>query len=141
MRSASLTSTLPRPSRKITIINVFRTGLTYHVDFECECGCGTAVWGGDAAPDVGERYHVELEIEAPLVMDVDVVPTNESTGVRVQDGATILCGDVTTVDNDGYARMHLGCGAIDLEVVGPAPVLNGRYRIIAPSLKVFDCGY
>jgi len=48
---------------------------------------------------------------------------------------------VAEVSETGYLRLDLGCGSIDVRVLGPLPVRHGRYNFSVPGLRMFDCAY
>lgn len=80
---------------------------------------------------------MELALEPALLGD-ELVETDEPIGLRVEEGETVLVGSVKGVDEDGIVCMDLGCGSIDVEVVGRAPLLGHRYRLSARALTAFD---
>jgi hypothetical protein len=125
---------------KVLITEVAAVAEQCRISFECGGGRGHALWVGKP-PAVGEARHIELEIEAGVVVGKDLIETREPAGILIVEDATVLIGELTAVESDGYVRMEFGCGGVDLEVAGDPPVLGGRYRIVARELRAFDCDY
>lgn len=110
------------------------------ISFECGNGRGQALWMGEQ-PAVGESRHIELEVETGVAVGKELTETREPVGLLIDKGATILVGELTAVEDDGYARMELGCGGVDLEVTGDPPAVGRRYRIVPRQLRALDCDY
>lgn len=125
---------------KILITRVGSVGDQCRVEFECKCGTASANWVG-RPPAVGESRHVEFEIDSPLTLGKDAAETSEPTGIVVEQDRTVLVGPLTIVADDGYARMELGCGGVDLEFDGSRPAQGRQYRVTVTQLKVVDCDY
>ncbi len=76
-----------------------------------------------------------------LTIGVAMLATSEPSGLRTEKGTSILVGELVAADEDGYVRMELSCGGLDVEVSGDLPIVHRRYRIAANDLRVFDCDY
>lgn len=125
---------------KVILTEVVGVGAECRVGFACDTGRGSARWVG-SRPSVGESRFIELALDPAQTLGRDLVETQEPIGIRTEGGVSVLVGEVTTADRDGYVRLDIGCGAIDLEVEGSMPMLHGRYRLAAEGLKAFDANY
>ena len=74
-------------------------------------------------------------------MDKELKATDGPLGMRLENGGQVMVGEVAEVGDNGYARLDLGCGRVDVEVQGPPPVLHRRYKLSIPKLQLTDCGY
>lgn len=125
---------------KVRIRDVEGSDTQLRVAFECECGQGVGLWSG-SPPLAGDVRFVELEVEPAVAVENELTKTDAPQGLRLEADLQVLVGEITKVTEDGYARLDLGCGGVDLSIIGLLPVLHGRYRLLVRELRVFDCSY
>lgn len=125
---------------KARITSIAESAGGIRVIFETECGIGTAIWAS-SRPDKGKDYFVEISTDIEVQVGKTLVSAEEKMGVYLDGNNTVLVGGLTDVDNDGYARLDFGCGCLDLEYAGRAPVAGQRYKLIVPDLMMYDMAY
>ena len=125
---------------KIVIKDVAELGDQLRIEFECECGHGLGVWSGPP-PRPGDERFVELEIQDAVAVDKELKFTDAPLGMRLENGGQVMVGEVAEVGDNGYARLDLGCGRVDVAVQGDPPVLHRRYELSIPKLQLIDCSY
>lgn len=115
------------------------TGIA-RVCFECDLGQGIASWVGPP-PAVGDHRFIEMSLDRTLAVGKDMVETEMPCGISTHGDGSVLVAEIMRVDEDGFVRMDLGEGGLDVEVVAPFPVLHHRYAVVAHDLKLFDANY
>ena len=122
---------------KVRITEVVVGGGTVRVRFSTPMGEGSGTWSGDA-PSVGDERFVELATAEEPVSGVDLVETVEPVGIRTDGVTSTLVGTVSATADDGFARLEVGDGALDLEVSGVRPREGARYRLTVGDLQIYD---
>ena len=126
---------------KVLITKIFDDKNTVRVCFECDRGRGVAFWVGPP-PAVGDQRFVEMSLDRTLTVGKDLTETENPCGVSIQGDSSVLVGEITRVDEDGFVQIDLGNDAgLGIEVVGSFPVLHRRYAVVANDLKLFDANY
>lgn len=87
--------------------------------FHCAAGRGIGCWQG-SPPRVGETYVVEISIQIPLTLGVNLFHTNEPAALRVQDeGWLEIVGETVEVYPGGPSGIRVCDGVLDGELLMP----------------------
>lgn len=111
-----------------------------YVRFISKIGHGKGLWK-DEPPDLFGKYHVELEIDDHLTWGQDIKEA-EIAGYRIDTkaGATLLCGKIESVFEDGIIGFRLADSLLLIETKGET-LKQGKYvEILVNSLSLFNIG-
>jgi len=88
--------------------------------FHSDCGRGIGRWEGDL-PRVGEAYGVEISIDTPLILGVNLFRTQEPAGLRVQEGGLFeAVGEVVELYAGGPLSIRVSDTVIEADLHLPA---------------------
>jgi hypothetical protein len=116
----------------VTIESIVRNDNEIKVSFSTEFGGAEAFWNGDA-PRVGDEYAVEVEIAQTLQWGntIKSSPAVASCITFDNDTGIVIVGQLESMDDDGFAVIHLGPSIIIALVDGDqACELIGRFVMI-----------
>ncbi|MCH8290391.1 hypothetical protein IH992_04725 [Candidatus Poribacteria bacterium] len=109
-----------------------------YVRFISKIGHGKGVWK-DEPPDLFGKYHVELEIDDCLTWGQDIKEA-EIADYRIETkaGATLLCGKIESVFEDGIIGFRLADSLLLIETNGETPEQGEYVEILVNSLSLFN---
>jgi hypothetical protein len=110
------------------------------VEFSSELGNASGSWQG-TPPNLGETYHVEFSVGAPLTWGNDIQPSIESTNSLRKDGDEVLINALLEAfEEDGLAFLRIGGTVLMVDTLGNPPPIGTFVKAHIRELILSDTG-
>jgi hypothetical protein len=124
---------------EIEIIDIAEKNVEeYSVSFQSPFGSISAIWLGEA-PEVGERYAVELEIGDMLAWGVDItLREDREYYIFERDGQKYFRGRIYHMDASGLLMLKIGTSLLMVSTTGEPLARSGCVEVKATNVYVYD---
>ena len=109
--------------------------------FSTNFGDAKAFWEGEE-PIANREYQVEVDINDTLIWHKDILKDDIGNySIQLENNLILICGNLDSVDDDGYAVLRIGENIIPFIAIGEPFQVGSFIRLSTKSISLSTVSY